>query len=78
MHFEFAVGILVSNTSETARWQECLPPLEAVILHCREHHISPHFEQLGKFVPDLRQVLQEAGVRNFDICSISDRLRSKS
>ena len=31
MHFEFAVGILVSNTSETARWQECLPPLEAVI-----------------------------------------------
>lgn len=49
--------------------QTCFFPPLLSNLHCREHHISPHFGQQGKFDPAFLQVAQHAWTENFDVSS---------
>ena len=52
-------------------WQAWVPA--APTRHSREHHISPHFAQLGKFDPARLHVMHTHGTRKREVRSSSSR-----
>ena len=49
----------------------CLKALLPFTLQSREHNVSPHLAQLGKFEPVFLQAAQTARTRNLEVCSRS-------
>ena len=49
--------------------QTCFFPFPFCNRHTREHHISPHLGQHGKFEPRFPHVAQAVTTRNSDVCS---------
>ena len=68
----FCLAYLTGTHALTIRpWQAWVPAVPT--RHSREHHISPHFAQLGKFDPARLHVMHTHGTRKREVRSSSSR-----